>query len=129
MKTIFLTDNETKILKKHLACSDKTCIRSILAKVEKARTRKTSYEEVCYNLKKEAHKEVIAYFRTQHIKCLDYNNCLYAVPQARIISIKMENHGIYADCSNGRCYDISYSDTLFPVIEYLRKSAKNITIK
>ena len=35
MKTIFLTDNEIKILKKHLTCPDKTCIRSILAKVEK----------------------------------------------------------------------------------------------
>ena len=124
MKTIFLTDNEIKILKKHLTCPDKTCIRSILAKVEKVETRKTSYEEVYYHLKKEAHQEVIAYFRAQHIKRLDYNKCLYVVPQARIISIKIDNYGIYADCSNGKGYDISYSDSLFPIIKYLRKSAK-----
>lgn len=123
MKTIFLTDNEIKTLKDHLACSHETCVRNILAKVEKAETRNTSYEEVCYHLKREAHQEVIAYFQTRHIERLDYSDCLYAVPQARIISIKIENSGIYADCSDGNNYDISYSDTLFPVTEYLRKSA------
>lgn len=124
MKALFLNAKEIRALKEYLAQSDEDCCHAILQKVEKAESRETKYGDVIFHIYKEAHQEIVSFFRQNKIEHLDFPKCLYITKESRLDSLHIENYSIYAKCMDGESYDISYSDSLPFITEYLRTLKK-----
>ncbi len=124
MKVLFLNAEDIRVLKEFLAQSDEDCCRNIRQKIEKAEKKETKYGDVIFHVYKEAHQEIVSFFRTNKIEHLDFPKCLYITKESKLISLHIDNYGIYAKCMDGESYDISYSDKLPFITEYLRTLKK-----
>ncbi|WP_373156898.1 hypothetical protein [Bacteroides cellulosilyticus] len=118
MKTVFFTKAEIKKLKSILHTSGSE-YQKILRKIEKAENRQTDYLDLIFEIYKIAHKEVAEYFKKFNTDTINYEGGLYV--KSQIDSISYENGGIYATCTDGNTYDISYTDRLLFLAQSLKK--------
>lgn len=118
MKTVFFTKAEIKKLKSILHTSGSE-YQKILRKIEKAENRQTDYLDLIFEIYKIAHKEVAGYFKKFNTDTINYEGGLYV--KSQIDSISYENGGIYATCTDGNTYDISYTDRLLFLAQSLKK--------
>lgn len=120
MKTVFFNKAEIQKLKSILQTSGSE-YQKILRKIEKAENRQTDYLDLIFEIYKIAHKEVAGYFKKFNTDTINYKGGLYAKSKSQIDSISYENGGIYATCTDGNTYDISYTDRLLFLAQSLKK--------
>ena len=127
MKTVFFTNVEIKNLKEILSHSDDFLAQKLLLKVEKTDACETKYSDVTFQICVEAHREIVAYFKKYKIRGLDIKpqDCHLGKGWLRGVSID-DNYIIAQSHDDDVIYDLSYSDALFPLVDYLRAQEKKI---
>lgn len=126
MKAVFLTNSEIETLKVALCKSNNKTTQKVLEKIERADSYKTNYSDILHHAAKEAHHEVLAYFRKNKVNTVSFDIQICIVGESWIKNIFTEDGYIFAQCSGTEVHDISYSDTLYPIINFLRKQKKTI---
>lgn len=123
MKALFLKDTELIILKHLLSESENKCYYSILNKVVKAEKQRTCYRNLISQIRAEVFREVSLFFERNLIEKLIYNGIL-TIGNTRLRYLYLADGNIIGECEDGSKHDISYSDKLFFIVDFLRKRDK-----
>lgn len=121
MKTILFSNTELKMIKNSLASSNNESYNKIMHKIEKAEANKTDYDDVIFDVLRQAHEEVLYFFKKHHITELNFTGSLYITRNSYLDKIVVEEGLIIGYCTNSQTFDISYSSTLTFIIKYIRE--------